>query len=189
MTTCNRLLHSSIRLLLRDQQGTAAAFKAWNSTDTVERHESIGPLIGSTHRRLRRDRDRIFMLLQSYHDLDCAADTVTKVPEIGSAVDPVATGRGEGSSDGFKLVDIPRQAYRALETLSTRYSSVYFAASVVGEPPIANVARSNRKGIRELMSALDRIMPLDAPRSEMDHHPASSPKDGLSWSSLTPDSK
>ncbi len=136
-----------MRLLVHDQLRIAAAFRLWNATEQIRTHTTLGPVIATVYRRLQRDLDRFYVLIQSYHSLDDLKEAMSK--ERSAPAKP--------ASDAPPAPDctaIFQRAYRKLEHLNTRYAAVYTAATAVVSPPIKNIVYSNQQGIRELMDDL-----------------------------------
>ena len=170
MPTREELLHSSLRLLARDQRDVTTAFNTWNASENVREHASVGPIIASASRRLDRDKDRLFLLWQSYKiDADAWSDSTelseTSTPNVHEDSDDAHL------SPTLPLSEHLQHAARALEHLSTRYASVYSLAAAVMEPPIASMARSNLVAMRQLTSQIVGVLPIVTLQAVRTAHP------------------
>lgn len=172
MTDRTNLLHSGLRLLFRDQKRVTDAFQSWHNDEDVREHDTIGPVIAHVYRRLQRYLDRLYVLNDSYQVLELPEDGVadaipeTEFPEPSGLLEDL-----HSPSPTPEYAEILQQGYRSLEILSTRYASVYSVATAIMEPPIANIAHSNLKGIRDLMSELIGALPLVMVQDVTDTHP------------------
>lgn len=159
MTAREELLRSSVRLLVRDQNRVTASFGTWTSQDHIQTHETIGPVLSDVYRRLQRDADRLYVLLQSYPFLEQLRDGLTesaprnKSPSPSPSLDIDLPPQSTHS-------DLVQQGYNILNELSLHYASVHSLATVVSERPIAIVSRASLEGIRNGMSKLIGTVPM-----------------------------
>lgn len=170
MTTCADLLHSSVRLLARDQTRVTTAFTRWNAREDIRQHNSVGPVIAAVCERLNREQHRLFVVWQSYRK---ERDLTSEGSKLGEN-DPAETHETSQTTvlpRDPTLVELLEHGYAALEGLSTRYASVYSLATALREPPIANVARSSMQATRELMGELIGVLPVVTIENVTTTHP------------------
>lgn len=165
MSARTDLLHSGLRLLLRDQTNVRNRFQVWNAHKEIQEYSVISPLIARVHRRLERDLDRLYLLWGSYPAPDDAQESDAG-GHLNADVEAPCSSNALRMPPMWDIAEVLRQGYQALDTLSVRYASVYSLAMSVSEPPVANIAYSNLTGIRDLMSELTGILPLVSAREE-----------------------
>lgn len=169
MTTRDDLLRSSLNTLNRHLRDATALFREWTDTEKILEHQSIVPVLTTAHRHLERDRDRLFVLLQSYAPPQ-AGDRTSSLSDSNQKENSLK----EDSAGLFSANPTPARileaGYQTLDALSTRYASVYSVARAVMEPPIANLILSNLRDLRTLMSEFIGVLSLVTTDHVMHNH-------------------
>lgn len=173
MTSRMKVLRSGLQLLIQDQETVTAAFRTWNKDADDFSPESVPPVIASVHRRLQRNLNRLYLLAESYD--------VPDQPQGSYPEPPPTTDRDDGQTHSENprlttrtraVAEVLQKGHEALDRLSTRYVSVYCMASAIMEPPVANITRSNLKGVRDLASELVGALALVTIEDMTTAHPA-----------------
>lgn len=161
MTVHTDLLHSALRLLIRDQRRVTTIFRAWNANEHVRSHNTLGPIISAAYRRMVRDLDRLYLLSRP-HEVSAEFEDSLSEESWSTSLNDSSTGMTEHTTPDTspELAEVIQRGYRVLDELSARYASVYSLATAVMEAPVANIARANFEGLQGLMTRFNRMVPL-----------------------------